>query len=144
MALSVALYTAVEAGHLRWGAAIAVFFFSAGLFVVVVRKHEPGLFEVAQMAQQAALFAVVILLGEVVRNRRRYQDEVRGIERRSRTIITPTARLALLTPDFFQRFVERMARRRHWAAAIQNLEQASQGQAADSHQAANIQPSEIV
>jgi signal transduction histidine kinase len=83
IALSVALYTAVEAGYLRWGVAIAVFFVGAGLFVVVVRKHEPGLFEVAQMAQQAALFAVVILLGEVVRNRRRYQEEVQ--ERLQRT-----------------------------------------------------------
>jgi signal transduction histidine kinase len=85
IALSVALYTAVEAGYLRWGVAITVFFLSAGLFVVVVRKHEPGLFEVAQMAQQAALFAVVILLGEVVRNRRRYQDEVQ--ERLRRTAV---------------------------------------------------------
>jgi hypothetical protein len=83
IALSVALYTAVEAGYLRWGVAITVFFLSAGLFVVVVRKHEPGLFEVAQMAQQAALFAVVILLGEVVRNRRRYQDEVQERLRRA-------------------------------------------------------------
>jgi signal transduction histidine kinase len=83
MALSVALYTAVEAGYLRWGAAIALFFLSAGLFVVVGRKHEPGLFEVAQMAQQAALFAVVILLGEVVRNRRRYQEEVQERLRRT-------------------------------------------------------------
>jgi len=83
IALSVALYTAVEAGYLRRGVAIAVFFLSAGLFVVVVRKHQPGLFEVAQMAQQAALFAVVILLGEVVRNRRRYQDEVQERLRRT-------------------------------------------------------------
>jgi signal transduction histidine kinase len=83
IALSVALYTAVEAGYLRWGVAIAVFFLSAGLFVVVVRKHEPGLLEVAQMAQQAALFAVVILLGEVVRNRRRYQDAVQERLRRT-------------------------------------------------------------
>jgi signal transduction histidine kinase len=35
------------------------------------------------MAQQAALFAVVILLGEVVRNRRRYQDEVQERLRRT-------------------------------------------------------------
>jgi signal transduction histidine kinase len=83
IALSVALYTAVEAGYLRWGVAIAVFFLGAGLFVVVVRKHEPGLLEVAQMAQQAALFAVVTLLGEVVRNRRRYQDEVQERLRRT-------------------------------------------------------------
>jgi signal transduction histidine kinase len=83
MALSVALYTAVDAGYLRWGTAIAVFFLSAGLFVVVGRKHGPGLLEVAQMAQQAALFAVVILLGEVVRNRRRYQDEVQERLRRT-------------------------------------------------------------
>ena len=85
IALSVALYTAVEAGYLRWGVAIAVFFLSAGLFVVVVRKHEPGLLEVAQMAQQAALFAVVILLGEAVRNRRRYHEEVQ--ERLRRTLM---------------------------------------------------------
>ena len=37
---------------------------------------------------------------------------VRGMERRSRTIIVPAARLVLLTPDLFQRAVfERMARR---------------------------------
>jgi NAD(P)-dependent dehydrogenase (short-subunit alcohol dehydrogenase family) len=36
---------------------------------------------------------------------------VRGIERRSRTIVVPAARLALLTPDLFQLAVERMARR---------------------------------
>jgi signal transduction histidine kinase len=83
LALSVALYTAVEAGYLRSGVAIAVFFLSAGLFVVVVRKHQPGLFEVAQMAQQAALFAAVILLGEVARNRRRYQEEVQERLRRT-------------------------------------------------------------
>jgi hypothetical protein len=51
---------------------------------------------------------------------------VRGIEQRSRTIITPAARLALLTPGIFQLAVERMARRHRWAAAIQKLEQASE------------------
>jgi NAD(P)-dependent dehydrogenase (short-subunit alcohol dehydrogenase family) len=48
---------------------------------------------------------------------------VRGIERRSRTIIVPAARLALLAPEIFQLAVERMARRHRWAAAIQKLEQ---------------------
>ena len=57
---------------------------------------------------------------------------VRGIERRSRTIIVPAARLALLTPDFFQLAVERMARRHRWADAIQKLAQASEGRAVES------------
>ena len=57
---------------------------------------------------------------------------VRGIERRSRTIIDPAARLVLLAPDLFQCAVfERMARRHRWAEAIQQLEQTSEGQAAD-------------
>jgi NAD(P)-dependent dehydrogenase (short-subunit alcohol dehydrogenase family) len=47
---------------------------------------------------------------------------VRGIERRSRTIATPTARLALLTPDIFQLGLERLARRRGWSAAIRKQE----------------------
>lgn len=46
---------------------------------------------------------------------------VRGIERRSRTLIAPTARVALLTPGLFQLVVERRARRHHWAEAIQRL-----------------------
>jgi signal transduction histidine kinase len=83
MALAVALYTAVDAGHLRWGWSIAAFFIGAGLFVVIIRKHEPPLLMLAQMAQQAALFAVVLLLGEVVRNRRRYMAEVRERQRRA-------------------------------------------------------------
>ncbi|HEV8193428.1 MAG TPA: sensor histidine kinase [Ktedonobacterales bacterium] len=76
VALSVALYTAVAAGYLRWGLPIAAFFVLAGLFVVVVRKHEPPLLMLAEMAQQAALLAVLLLLGEVVRNRRLYVEEV--------------------------------------------------------------------
>jgi NAD(P)-dependent dehydrogenase (short-subunit alcohol dehydrogenase family) len=57
---------------------------------------------------------------------------VRGIEQRSRTIVAPAARLALLTPDLFQLAVERMARRNRWAEAIQKLEQASEGRAVES------------
>jgi NAD(P)-dependent dehydrogenase (short-subunit alcohol dehydrogenase family) len=57
---------------------------------------------------------------------------VRGMEQRSRTIIVPTARVALLTPEIVQRVVERMARRHNWAKAIQQLEHASAGSAADS------------
>lgn len=52
---------------------------------------------------------------------------VRGIEQRSRTIVVPAARLALLTPDLFQLAVERMALRHRWATAIQKLVQASEG-----------------
>jgi NAD(P)-dependent dehydrogenase (short-subunit alcohol dehydrogenase family) len=54
---------------------------------------------------------------------------VRGMERRSRTIIVPAARLALLAPDIFQLSVERMARRHRWANAIQKREQASEARA---------------
>lgn len=56
---------------------------------------------------------------------------VRGMERRSRTIIVPAARLALLTPDLFQLAVERMARRHRWANAIQQREQADEGRAVE-------------
>lgn len=48
---------------------------------------------------------------------------VRGIERRSRTIATPTTRLALLVPDVFQLVLEGMARRHGWAATIREQEQ---------------------
>ncbi len=81
VALSVALYTAVVAGYLRWGVPIAAFFVLAGLFVVVVRKHEPPLLMLAEMAQQAALLAVLLLLGEVVRNRCLYVEEVQKRQR---------------------------------------------------------------
>ena len=54
---------------------------------------------------------------------------VRGIEQRSRTIIVPAARLAVLAPDIFQLAVERMARRHRWANAIQQREQGSSGRA---------------
>jgi NAD(P)-dependent dehydrogenase (short-subunit alcohol dehydrogenase family) len=52
---------------------------------------------------------------------------VRGIERRSRTVVIPAARLALLTPDVFQLVVERMARRHRWAATIREQERAGEG-----------------
>jgi NAD(P)-dependent dehydrogenase (short-subunit alcohol dehydrogenase family) len=57
---------------------------------------------------------------------------VRGIELRSRTIIVPAARLALLAPDLFQLAVERMARRHKWANAIQKREQADEGRSLES------------
>ena len=52
---------------------------------------------------------------------------VRGMERRSRTISTPAVRLALLTPDVFQLFLEGLARRRRWASAIREQERADRG-----------------
>jgi hypothetical protein len=51
---------------------------------------------------------------------------VRGMERRSRSIIVPAARVALLVPEIFQLAVERMARRHRWADAIQKREQAGE------------------
>jgi NAD(P)-dependent dehydrogenase (short-subunit alcohol dehydrogenase family) len=47
---------------------------------------------------------------------------VRGIERRSHTIATPTARLALLVPQVFRLGVEGMARRHGWAVTIREQE----------------------
>jgi NAD(P)-dependent dehydrogenase (short-subunit alcohol dehydrogenase family) len=47
---------------------------------------------------------------------------VRGIERRSRTVITPAAHLALLTPDVFQFGLEGLARRHRWATTIREQE----------------------
>jgi hypothetical protein len=52
---------------------------------------------------------------------------VRGMERRSRTIATPAARLAILVPDVFQLAVEGLARRHRWAAAIREQERANGG-----------------
>jgi NAD(P)-dependent dehydrogenase (short-subunit alcohol dehydrogenase family) len=51
---------------------------------------------------------------------------VRGIEHRSRTIVTPAARLALLVPDISQLVLERLARRHRWAAAIRDQERADE------------------
>lgn len=63
---------------------------------------------------------------------------VRGIEHRSRTVCVPAARLALLTPDVFQLFMEVMARRLRWSSAIQKLEQTDEGTVADAHNAVEI------
>jgi NAD(P)-dependent dehydrogenase (short-subunit alcohol dehydrogenase family) len=52
---------------------------------------------------------------------------VRGIERRSRTIAPPAARLALTFPEVFQLAVEGLARRHRWAAAIREQEQTDGG-----------------
>lgn len=75
--LAVALYTAVTAGYLRWGLPISAFFIVAGIVAVVFHKHESFPLVLVQMVMQAALLAVVILLGEAVRNRQQYMGEVR-------------------------------------------------------------------
>ena len=49
---------------------------------------------------------------------------VRGIERRSRTVCKPVARLAFLAPAVSQLVVEHLARRHGWAAIIRAQEQA--------------------
>jgi NAD(P)-dependent dehydrogenase (short-subunit alcohol dehydrogenase family) len=49
---------------------------------------------------------------------------VRGIAHRSRTVGTFSAHLSLFSPDVSQRLVERLARRRRWAAVIRAQEQA--------------------
>ncbi len=51
---------------------------------------------------------------------------VHGIERRSRTVATPAARLALLLPSISQLAVEGLARRHGWAVAIRKMEQADE------------------
>ena len=50
---------------------------------------------------------------------------VRGIERRSRTVCQPVARLAFLIPDAAQLSLEGLARRRGWSAVIHEQEQAA-------------------
>jgi NAD(P)-dependent dehydrogenase (short-subunit alcohol dehydrogenase family) len=50
---------------------------------------------------------------------------VRGIERRSRTVCQPVARLAFLAPDVAQLSLEGLARRRGWSAVIHEQEQAA-------------------
>ena len=81
--LAVALYTAVTAGRLRWGLSISAFFIATGLLVTLIHRHDPLLPTLGPMTDQAALLAVVLLLGEAVRNRRQYMAEVR--ERLQRT-----------------------------------------------------------
>lgn len=52
---------------------------------------------------------------------------VRGIERRSRTVCQPVARLAFLAPAVSQLAVEQLARRHAWAAIIRAQEQGEGG-----------------
>lgn len=67
--LSVPLYTAASRGRLRWSIGVAGFFVVAAVVVVGVRLHQiAGLLTL--VTEDAALLVVVILLGEVVRNRR--------------------------------------------------------------------------
>lgn len=74
--LAVALYTAVDDGHLRWGLSVSALFICAGLVVPLIHRHESPLPVLTSTVQQAALLAAVVLLGEAVRNRRRYTAEV--------------------------------------------------------------------
>lgn len=67
--LAVALYTAAAAGHPWWAAAVAAFFGGAEVIVRGIRQAEPVLHLLTALVQEAALLAVLILLGEVVRNR---------------------------------------------------------------------------
>lgn len=83
--LAVALYTAAAAGHLRWGISVSVFFICGGVVVRVVRENGLLLPVLTSTVQQAALLAVVLLLGEAVRNRRQYMEEVRERLRRAET-----------------------------------------------------------
>ena len=74
--LGVALYTAGAAGYLRWGLLGTVLFIAGGV-QAGIRNHEPALELLTIFLQQASLMVAVLLLGDAVHARRRWQAEVR-------------------------------------------------------------------
>jgi signal transduction histidine kinase len=74
--LGVALYTAGAAGYLRWGVLGTVLFIAGGV-QAGIRNHEPALELLTIFLQQASLMVAVLLLGDAVHARRRWQAEVR-------------------------------------------------------------------
>ena len=74
--LGVALYTAGAAGYLRWGL-LGTLLFIAGGVQAGIRNHEPALELLTIFLQQASLMVAVLLLGDAVHARRRWQAEVR-------------------------------------------------------------------
>jgi signal transduction histidine kinase len=74
--LGVALYTAGATGHLRWGLVGTVLFILGGV-QALVREHASAAELLIIFAQPASLMVALLLLGDAVHARRRWQAEVR-------------------------------------------------------------------
>jgi class 3 adenylate cyclase len=75
--LSIALATAMAAGHLRWSLSIAGWFVLAPLLFRTLVDPEPVLPVLGDAVTDAALLGAVLLLGEAVRSRRALDREHR-------------------------------------------------------------------
>lgn len=77
LVLAVPLYDATRAGRLWWAVPVPVFFLTAGAVVVTLHREVPALDVLATFLPQAAMLAVAILLGALMRSRAAYAAEVR-------------------------------------------------------------------
>lgn len=77
LVLAVPLHDATRAGRLWWAVPVPVFFLTAGAVVVTVHRGVPALDVLATFLPQAAMLAVALLLGALMRSRAAYAAEVR-------------------------------------------------------------------
>ncbi|WP_214326344.1 sensor histidine kinase [Nonomuraea sediminis] len=68
--LAGALYSAAEAGRVRWTIPVIAFFVAADVYVPMVNRHEPPLPLLTFVAERALALVALVLLGDTVRNRR--------------------------------------------------------------------------
>ncbi|MFP3966770.1 sensor histidine kinase [Actinomadura fulvescens] len=73
--LAAPLFSAVNAGHLRWAVGVVGMFFLGGYLIVVLQEKIEPLQAVSVFLANGALAVAVILLGEVVRSRRALAEE---------------------------------------------------------------------
>jgi signal transduction histidine kinase len=77
LVLAVPLHDATRAGRLWWALPVPVFFLTAGAVAMTVHRGIPALDVLATFLPQAAMLAVAILLGALMRSRAAYAAEVR-------------------------------------------------------------------
>ena len=75
IALSIPLYVAAAAGHLRWATAAACVSIAATAVFTLLGDHQTLPSAASELLPQAALLAVLVLLGEVVHSRRALAHE---------------------------------------------------------------------
>ncbi|MFG1999482.1 sensor histidine kinase [Spirillospora sp. NPDC048911] len=75
--LAVPLYSAVVAGHLRWAVGVISAFYVGGYIIVVFNEKVEALRALSEFLTNGGLAVTVILLAEVVRNRRQLAAETR-------------------------------------------------------------------
>jgi signal transduction histidine kinase len=75
--LAVALYSAATAGHLRWGLLFGAVVFSGGLVYRVAVEREAVLLVLGGTIGEVAIWGAALFLGDAVRSRRAWTDEVR-------------------------------------------------------------------